>query len=303
MMPVLAGDAWGSGLTLDTGEHDDNPGPTRNAVGPAFFETIGISFHAGRSFNSLDTAEGTPVAIVNEAFARRYFPGKSAIGRRIGQGGDQGIARYTIVGVTRDTKVADVRESARPFWYVPLAQLPGFDQVTLHVRTTGAPDDAFDDIRRAIASVDRSVPILEAATMRQQIEDQVQVERLLAILANVFAGVAVLLATLGLYGVMSYMTTAKAREMSIRMALGASPGAMLQLVFGRSAFVIVGGLLAGLGIAVAAGRQVQPLLFELDSADPPTLIGATTIVLLVALAATGLPARRASKTNPADALR
>jgi predicted permease len=303
MMPVLAGDAWGSGLTLDTGEHDDNPGPLRNAVGPGFFEALGISFREGRSFTSLDTAPSTPVAIVNEAFARRYFPDKSAIGRRIGQGGDQGIARYTIVGVTRDTKVAEVKESARPFWYVPLAQLPGFDQLTLHVRTTRAPEAALDDISRAIASVDRSGPILEAATMRQQIDDQVDVERLLAVLANVFAGVAVLLASFGLYGVMSYLTTAKAREMSIRMALGASPGAMLRLVFGRSAFVIVGGLLAGLGIAVAAGRQVQPLLFELDSADPPTLIGATAIVLLVALAATGLPARRASKTNPADALR
>ena len=303
VMPVLAGDSWGSGLTLDTGERDDTPGPTRNAVDPGFFQTIGISLREGRDFSGSDTAASAPVAIVNEAFVRRYLGTGSAIGRRIGPGGNDGAARFTIVGVTRDSKVARVREPSLAFWYVPISQLEGFDQLTLHVRTIGAPENVLDDLRSAVAAIDKSVPVLEATTMPQQIEDQVLIERVMAVLANVFAGVAILLAALGLYGVMSYLTTARTRELSIRMALGASPAALLRHVFGQSAFVIGGGLLGGLALAILAARQVQTLLFELEPADPATLIAATAVVLVITVVAATLPARRISSISPASALR
>ena len=301
-MPLLAGDAWGSGLTLDTGEKDDTPGPTRNAVGPGFFRTVGLPLREGREFTTADSATSEPVAMVNEAFVRRYFNGGPALGRRIGQGGARGPARHIIVGVTRDSKVAQVREATLPFWYIPYAQLTSLDQLTLHVRTTGSPEDALADIRSAVASVDKRVSVFEAATMRQQIEDQVQVERLLAILASAFAVLAILLASLGLYGVMSYMTAARAREIGVRMALGASPSAILRLVFGQSALVITAGALAGVLLAYLATRQVQSLLFELEPTDTVTLLTAVTAVLLVTTTAAIIPARRASRLNPAATL-
>ena len=302
VMPLLAGDAWGSGLTLDTGEKDDTPGPTRNAVGPGFFRTVGLPLREGREFTTADSATSEPVAMVNEAFVRRYFNGGPALGRRIGQGGARGQARHTIVGVTRDSKVAQVREATLPFWYIPYTQLTSLDQLTLHVRTTGSPEDALADIRSAVASVDKRVTVFEAATMRQQIEDQVQVERLLAILASAFAVLAILLASLGLYGVMSYMTAARAREIGVRMALGASPGAILRLVFGQSALVIAAGSLAGVLLASTATRQVQSLLFELEPTDAVTLVTAVATVLLVTTTAAIIPARRAARMNPAATL-
>jgi ABC-type lipoprotein release transport system permease subunit len=243
------------------------------------------------------------VAIVNEAFVRRYFGGGPALGRRIGEGGPGGTARYTIVGVTPDSKVANVRETALPFWYIPIAQFSGFDQLTLHVRATSAPEAALDDVRTAVAAIDKQVPVLEAATMREQIEDQLQVERLMAVLANVFAGLAVLLAWLGLYGVMSYVTSARSREVGVRMALGASPRAILGLMFRQSAFVIVAGVLGGVLVSYLTTGQMQSLLFELEPTDPMTIITATAIAVVVTTMAALLPARRAARLSPVQTLR
>ena len=303
VMPLLAGDLWGSGLTLDTGEKDDKPGPTRNAVGADYLRTVGIAIRDGRDFSDTDTLATERVAIVNEAFVRRYFPDGRALGRRIGPGGPAGAARYRIVGVTRDNKVAHVRESASPFWYVPLAQLSSVGQLTLHVRSTGAPENALADVRRVVAELDKNVPVLEAATMAQQIEDQVLAERLLAILANVFAGLAILLAWLGLYGVMSYYASLRAREVSVRMALGATARMILRLMLGQSAFVVATGLLGGVAVAWLTSRQLRSLIFELEPTDPVTLLAAIGVVLFATTIAATLPARRASRVNPAAVLR
>jgi predicted permease len=303
VMPLLAGDLWGSGLTLDTGEHDDKPGPTRNAIGLGFFHTVGLSLREGRDFDRSDTKTSEPVAIVNDAFVRRYFGGGRALGRRIGPGGPGGVARYTVVGVVRDSKIAQVREPETAFWYVPLEQLSNRDQLTLHVRSTGAPEDALADVRRAVAAVDKSVPLLEAATLRQQIEEQVEVERLMAILAGAFAILAILLAWLGLHGVMSYMTAARTREFRIRMALGATPGSIVGLLARQSAVVIAAGVVAGVALSWLAASQVRSLLFELEPADPATILAALGIVITATTLAAILPARKASKVDPALTLR
>ena len=302
-MPLLAGDVWGSGLTLDTGEKDDAPGPTRNAIGPGFLRTLGVPLREGREFTAADTQMAEPVALVNEAFVRRYFHDAPALGRRIGPGGPNGKARYTIVGVTRDSRLAEVRAAVTPFWYVPYAQLSNVDQLILHVRATGAPEDALADVRAVVAAVDKTVPLMEAATIRQNIEDQVLAERLMMVLASAFAVLTILLAWIGLYSVMSYLTTARARELSIRMALGATPSSVLRLMLGQSAVVICGGVLGGIVLAWLGSQQVRALLFDLEPTDRVTMLGAAAVVLIVTTIAATLPARRAANTDPASSLR
>ncbi len=212
VVPLLEGSAWGSGISLDTGERDEPSGPLRNAVGPGYFHTVGIPLREGREFAPTDTAASAPVAIVNDAFVRRYFGGASSIGRRIGPAGPGGTARFTIVGVTRDSKTTRIREASRPFWYVPYSQLGSVDELTLHVRATGTTAAALRDVKAAITTIDPRVAVNNTTTMSDVIDHQVRIERLLATLAGAFASMALFLASLGLYSTISCLTAARTRE-------------------------------------------------------------------------------------------
>jgi predicted permease len=303
VIPLLDGNEWNSGLTLDTGERDEQSGPLRNAVGPGFFRTVGITLLEGREFEPADTASSQPVAIVNDAFARRYLRGASALGRRIGPAGAPGSAEFTVVGVTRDTKTTRVRDTPHPFWYVPYAQVEGLDELCLHVRASGSPGAALRDVQQAISAIDPRVAVTRARTTQALIEDQVEIERLLATLAGVFAVLSLLLASLGLYGTVSYLTTARTREIGVRMALGASPSAILRLVLVSNVPTLAAGSLAGLALTLLVSEQVRPLLFGLEPRDPSTIAAATFVVALMTTAAALLPARRASAMNPASILK
>jgi predicted permease len=298
VMPLLGGNSWGSGLTLDTGVHDDNPGPERNAVGPSYFRTVGAPIVAGREFTEADVASGQKVAVVNEAFARRYFDGR-ALGRRIGPGGPQGSADFTIVGVARDGKYAQVRETAAPFWYVPYPQLTQLGQLALHVRTTSNPEAVTAGVRHVIAAIDKRVTMFRVKTMQQQISDQLILERLLAMLAAVFA---MLLAAIGLYGVMTYATMARTREIGVRIALGATPSSILALILRQTTTLIVVGLILGLVLALAGIGYLRSLLFGLEPTDPYVMVHAALIVITVTTIAAWLPARRATRVDPMSAL-
>jgi predicted permease len=301
VMPLLGGNSWGSGLTLDTGVHDDSPGPERNAVGPGYFSTVGAPIVAGREFTEADVVSGQKVAVVNEAFARRYLDGR-ALGRRIGPGGPQGSADFTIVGVARDGKYAQVRETTAPFWYVPYQQLPQLGQLTLHVRTTANAAAVTASVRDALAAIDKRVTLFRVRTMQQQIADQVILERLLATLAAVFAIVAMLLAALGLYGVMTYTTMARTREIGVRIALGATASAILALITRQTATLILVGLTAGFAFTLAGIGYLRSLLFGLEPTDPFVMAFATLAVITVTTIAAWLPARRATRVNPVSAL-
>ncbi len=301
VMPLLGGNSWGSGLTLDTGVHDDSPGPERNAVGPGYFATVGAPIVAGREFTEADVVSGQKVAVVNEAFARRYFGGR-ALGRRIGPGGPQGTADFTIVGIARDGKYAHVRETAAPFWYVPYQQLAQLGQLTLHVRTTATPEAVTAAVRHALAAIDERVTLFRVKSMQQQISEQLIVERLLATLAAVFAIVAMLLAALGLYGVMTYATMARTREIGVRMALGATPSAILALMTRQTTTLIVLGLTAGFVLALAGIGYLRSLLFGLEPIDPFVMGFSTLVVITVTAIAAWLPARRATRIDPMSAL-
>jgi predicted permease len=301
VMPLLGGNSWGSGLTLDTGEHDDRPGPERNAVGPGYFSTVGTALAAGREFTEDDGVTGQHVAVVNESFARRYFGGQ-ALGRRIGPGGPQGSADFRIVGVARDGKYARIRESSAPFWYVPYQQLGRVGQLTFHVRTTANPETVIADVRRALAAIDKRVTVFRVKTMERQIAEQVILERVLATLAAVFAIVATLLAALGLYGVMTYATLARTREIGIRMALGASASTILALMTRETATLIVLGLAAGFVLTLTGIGSLRSLLYRLEPSDPFVMSGAALGIVTVTMFAAWLPARRASQVDPISAL-
>src|SRR5262249_15890277 len=223
---LLARSDWGSGITLDSGVHDDRPGPDRNAVGPQYFSTVGMPIVTGHEFTDADVGAGRKVAVVNEAFAQKYFEG-DAMGRRIGPGGQNGSADFTIVGVVRNGKYAQVRENIAPFWYVPYQQLEPLGQsdtavriasglLALHVRTAGDPASVANAVRSTIAAIDKRVAVFGMLTMRQQIADQLMLERLLAGLGAAFAVIAIVLAALGLYGVVAYDTTMRTRELGVR---------------------------------------------------------------------------------------
>jgi predicted permease len=302
MMPLLDVSRWGSGLTLDTGEQDNTPGPLRDAVGAGYFAIAGMRIREGREFTAADRQGAPKVAIVNEAFARKYFPDGRAIGRRIGPGGSRGPAAITIVGVAADSRVVHVREAAEPFWYVPYMQLGAVGQLTLHVRTEGDPAAILASLSQAIGSIDAGVTVFRGRTMTRQIEDQVVAERLLATLATGFGVISALLAAIGLYGVLSFVTWARTREIGLRMALGASRGSILRLIVRQTSALILAGLAAGLILSMTLARQVQALLFGIEPIDAATLVSAVALVLAVTILATVLPARRAAHVDPMTAL-
>ena len=302
MMPLLDVSRWGSGLRLDTGEQDNRPGPLRDAVGPGYFQMLGMRIVEGREFSAADRPGTPPVAVVNEAFVRRYFPDGRALGRRIGPGGAPGPAAHTIVGVVRDSRVLHVREAPAPFWYMPYMQLGTVSQLTLHVRTGADPEASMPDLLQAIRAVDSGVTVFRGRTMTRQISDQIVAERLLATLATGFGLIAAALAAIGLYGVLSFVTTARRREIALRMALGATPRSILGLVAGQTCVLVLSGLGAGSIMGVALARKVQTLLFGMEGVDAPTIAIAAGLLLGVTVLATVLPARRATRIDPMSAL-
>jgi len=302
VMPLLDVSRWGIGLTLDSGTQDNTPGPLRDAVGPGYFTSIGIPIREGREFGADDRPGAPKVAIVNEAFARKYFPDGRALGRRIGPGGTRGPADFTIVGVVKDSRVIHVRDAPSPYWYVPYMQLGTVGQLTLHVRTEADPGAAIENLRQAIGAIDKGVTVFRGRTMTRQIEAQVIAERLLATLGAAFGVIAALLASIGLYGVLSFLTWARTREIGLRMALGATPRSILGLIAGQTGVLIVAGLGAGLVLAVTLARQVQALLFGMDRLDAVTILSAVGLLLLVTSLAALLPARRAARIDPMTAL-
>ena len=311
-IPLVSGSNWGSGITLDSGVRDDDPGPDRNAVGPGYFSTVGLPLVAGRDFTKADGVSAQKVAIVNEAFAHNYL-GDRALGRRIGPGGPEGSADFTIVGVARNAKYAEIRENASPFWYVPYRQLEPLGQsdiavrirsgiLSVHVRTAGNPATIAGALGQTVAEINKRVVVFDVRTMDQQIADRLVFERLLAGLAGGFALIAIVLAALGLYGVVAYDTASRTREIGVRMALGATRATIGVMVVRQTAKVIGIGVIAGVVVSVGGMRYVRSLLYRLQPTDPLVLVAAAIIVVSVTAFAAWLPARRATKIDPFTAL-
>ncbi len=270
-----------------------------NAMSPGYFSTVATPILLGRDFTSRDKENTPPVVIVNETLARRAFPGQDPIGHRLGNG--------TIVGVVRDSLYGGPREQPRPVLYHPLFQ-HGRDQeyrwgfVSFEMRYRSVVN-LLDEARREIAAVDRNLPIFRAKTLRQQSAESLLRERLLATVSSFFGALGLLLACLGLYGLMAYAVARRAGEIGIRMALGARRDHILWLVLREALWLTLTGIATGLPLALLAGRYARSLLFGIGSADPLTI--AATVALLIGIAAIAgyVPARRALRVDPMAALR
>jgi predicted permease len=309
---VLEGGGWGMGFTIEgykppTGQ---GVGAACNAVSPGFFRAMGVPILLGRELDSRDDREmprpeGWPyrAAVVNETFVKRYFNGLDPIGRHIGIGEDPGTATpIRVVGVSKDTLYAGVRETQQPQIFFPYLQAD-IEGLTVYVRTDRAPDETMRAVRQQIAALDASMPLFNVSSMDDRIARLVVNERLIASLSATLSVMATLLAVIGLYGVMAYSVTRRTREIGIRMALGALGSQIAARVL-REATVLVGiGLMLGLGASVWLGRFVQSQLYGVETADTGTITLAALGLCIVATVAAALPAHRASTISPMAALR
>jgi len=255
---------------------------------------------AGREFSDGDREGAAPVAIVNEAFARRYFGGGSAVGRRVRFSRESPWKE--VVGEVRNTAWMDAREKAFPFVFLPTAQQPNFRSLTFFVRARpGAHPTA--DIRRVVRQLDPNVPITGLMEYSVKVADAVYVQRLLAILASVFGGLATLLAALGLYGLIAWTFAQRTAEIGIRLALGASPRNVTAMVARDVGLLALSGIVPGVLLAFAAAAWMRTQLFGVSAHDPVIFAGAALALLAVAALAAVMPASKAARIAPAEALR
>ncbi len=297
----LIGD--GSSLTgIEIPGYQKRPGERlavyKNSVGPDFFETMGIPILLGRSLTDRDNETAPKVVVINEALARQYFPNQSPIGKRF----TWHEKDVEIVGIARNAKYHDLRQEDRPTVYEPYLQY-GIGRMVFEARTAGDPALIVRDVRRAVAVVDRNLPLYNVRTQVQQIDSSLVQERLFAQLTSCFGGLAVLLASIGLYGVMSYMVARRTGEIGIRMALGAAKADIAGMVLRDVLLLVVAGLGVGLPAALVCTRVVRNQFYGLSFSDPVSIAVAAGILALVAGLAGYLPARRASRIDPMAALR
>lgn len=306
LVPLLAGDNWGQDVAVegfDAGpDTDDNS--RYNEIGPRYFRTLGVPLVAGREFTRADGDRAPKVAIVNEAFAKKFKLGRDAVGKRIGSGKGRSSPLDTeIVGLVRNAKYSEVKDAVPPVFFRPYRQDPRLGSITFFVRTALPPDDLLGDIPKVVARLDPNLPVDDLRTMPEQIRENVFIDRFISVLSAAFAVLATLLAAIGLYGVLAYTVAQRTREIGLRMALGAAPGRMLRMVLAQvGRMTIVGGAIGLVG-AIWLGRLAASLLYQLRGSDPLVLAGAAIGLTLVALAAGFLPARRASLVEPMQALR
>jgi predicted permease len=280
---------------------DSNDGIHRMIVSPNFFDTMEIGLAAGRGLNNHDTATSPKVALINEAAAKKYFPNENPIGQRYG-GSAENTAQTEIVGVVRDAKYASVREPAPPTLYIPYTQTRA-GGMTVAVRTAGLPGSVTNSIREAVKEIDPNLPMMDVSTQIEQVERRFAQEKVFAQAYTLFGGLALLLAAIGLFGLMSYSVSRRTNEIGIRMALGAQRRDVLRLVMRESMILVVAGIAVGVLIAIGASQLVATLLFGLAGTDSITIAAAIAVMSVVAALAGFLPARRASRVDPMIALR
>ena len=300
---VLAGNNWdndvnvqGFPATLDT-----DVDAYYNAVSPDFFRIMGIPLVTGREFTQSDVASATRVVIVNEAFTRKFKLGQNSVGKLMGQRRDS--LTHVIVGVVKDAKYSGVKQEDRPVFYMPYKQDTTIGVLSFYVRSSVPPKTVMPEIRQTIARIDRDLPLMSFKTMPQQIRDNVYLDRMITTLSAAFAALATLLAAIGLYGVLAYSVVQRTKEIGVRMALGADSSSIVAMVLRHVAVMTLIGAAIGAVGALGIGKGAQSLLFGITGWDPLVMVAAAAVLALVALAAGSIPARRASRVDPVQALR
>jgi predicted permease len=277
---------------------DEQPIVQYNEVGPDYFVTMGIPLVSGREFNRADDEKSVLVAIVNETMAAKYWGGRNPIGERVQVKGQW----MQVVGIAKDSKYQSVRETRKPFFYVPLRQNfargPG-----LNIRTRLSPKAMTAALTREVHAIDRNLALFEVITLQEQVNRSTSPQLVAVTLVGVLGGLALLLAAIGLYGVMSYSVSQSTRELGLRMALGATPSHLLRLVMSRGLALTAAGIVGGTAAALASTRLLGYLLYNVSPRDPTSFGSAFVVIIVASLAACFLPAWRATRTDPLQALR
>lgn len=310
---ALAGNALASGNMSNTDfRPEDEPGDAKNdpelvnTVGNDYFHTMRIAMVAGRAFGSQDTANSVKVAVINEALAKKRFPNMNPIGKRFrsddgdGKLDDQWIQ---IVGICTNTRYAQVKDDPPPVFYLPYVQQMEEGGMTYQIRTHTSAATLVPAIRRIVQQADPDLPMIDIRTEREQIDATMQMERTLATLTTGFGVLALMLASVGIYGIMAYTVSQRTNEIGIRLALGAERAQIRGMILGESTWITVAGLAAGVAGALALVRLVKSMLYGIAPYDPVTLSCAVAVMLGVALLASWIPARRAAGVEPMEALR
>jgi predicted permease len=276
------------------------PWATRTVVSSSYFATLGVPILKGRALGAQDSPGAETVVVVNEALARKHFPGREPVGRRLRLGPPEAPWR-TIVGVARNVLNSDPGQPPVPQVYLPFAQQPARELVFL-IRT-GSLDPVVAAARREVARLDPQLPLYDVKTMDRALFEALASNRVITGLFAVFAAVALGLATVGLYGLISYSVAQRTREIGVRVALGARRADILRLVLGQGLRLAAGGLALGLVVGLGLSRVMASALVGVSATDPLTFTVVPAVLALVAVVATTLPARRAARTDPAVVLR
>jgi macrolide transport system ATP-binding/permease protein len=300
MTPLSYGSFSSTAIAVDGYQPPPEEQPTvqYNEVGPDYFATMGIPLVSGREFMRSDDEKAALVAIVNETMAAHYWQGRNPVGERV-----QVKGRWLrVVGVAKDSKYQSVRETPKPFFYVPLRQ--NFSRgAGLYIRTPLSPETVSTALTREVHALDPDLALYEVITLQEQVDRSTSPQQVAVTLVGVLGGLALLLAAIGLYGVMSYAVSQSTRELGLRMALGASASSLLRLVMTRGLALTAGGLALGGAVALGLTRLLGNLLYEVSPLDPLAFGSAFAVMTITALAASFLPAWRGTRTDPVRALR
>ena len=300
---LLSGDANRNGIHVDgyKPKPEEDMNPHFSAISPGYFSTVGMPLVLGRDFNPADRFGAPKVAIVNETFARHFFPGENALGRRFGL--HQGKVDIEIVGVAKDGKYDSLRNENLRYVYTPCAQeeTPGY--ITVDVRSAAAPEAVMPSLRREMAKIDPNLAIFDLETMEARVNESLFAERMIAALCASFGALATVLASIGLYGVTAFSVARRTREIGIRMALGAGRRRVLVMVLKEVSWMCLVGVGLGVPLAIGLSRYLVSQLYGVAPTDLLTLIVSALTMMLVSLIAGILPARRAATVDPTIALR
>jgi putative ABC transport system permease protein len=282
----------------------DQPSASIRTVTPNYFTVLGTPLLRGRAFTADDRANAPRVAIVNQTFVKKFMPNEDPIGKYVDIGWTRDGVRQggQIVGVVGDTRDDELQSTANPTFFLPFDQTPG-EGIVISARTAAPPASITSAMRGVVRDLDPTLPVYQVHTMEEQVASSVSRQRFYATLLGVFAAVALVLAAVGLYGVIAYAVSQRTHELGVRVALGATGDRISRMVIGEGVILTAIGVLVGLAASLGAGRVIAKLLYNVKASDPLTFVGVALLLGVVAACASYIPARRAARVDPLVAIR